>query len=218
MFNLKRWEVFFSKWVFFSKQAWLLLTEPAIAVFTHLHNECTRRSCDDIYCVCVCAMQTSAPRWAQRGAWFCALLSNFKKLLDLVQYKKKQDVQKRWEKKCADGVIRKMEGKLIFTLSQFCVLWDTTQETYWILEEKKSQKREISNTSGLLGISVLKMCTFPSSPAPPTGLCFLAPYHVAHNLIYAFSVKTAFLWLHDSSTLTTLSVSRRRQDTTSQLT
>lgn len=107
--------------------------------------------------------------------------------------RKNRMCRKGGKKKCADGVITKMEGKLIFTLSQFCVLWDTTQKTYWILEEKKSQKREISNTSGLLGKSVLKMCTFPSSPAPPTGLCFLAPYHVAHNLIYAFSVKTAFL-------------------------
>lgn len=123
------------------------------------------------------------------GLDFVPFCPTLKKLLDLVQYKKKQDVQKRW----ADGVRSKMEGKLIFTLSQFCVLWDTTQETYWILEGKKSQKREISNTLGLLGKSVLKMCTFPSNPAPPTGLCFLAPYLLAHNVIYAFSVKTAFL-------------------------
>lgn len=36
---------------------------------------------------------------------------------------------------------------------------------------------------------LVKVCTFLSSPAPPTGLRVLAPYPEAHNVVYAFSVN-----------------------------
>lgn len=63
---------------------------------------------------------------------------------------------------------------MIFTVSQFGVLWDATQETYWVWE-KKLQRRELSNKLGLPGKSVLKIYKFPSNlvtmqPVPPTSL------------------------------------------------
>lgn len=43
-------------------------------------------------------------------------------------------------KRCANTVIRREEEKLIFAVSQCGVLWDATQETYWVLEKKIAEE------------------------------------------------------------------------------
>lgn len=142
----------------------------------------------DVFAPCKHLHQAEHSVW---GLILCPFVQ-LKKTAQLGPIQEKNRMCRKGEKMCADGVISKMEGKLIFTLSQFlCAVGHNTGD---ILDfgEKKSHKREISNTLGLLGKSVLKMCTFASNPAPPTVLCFLAPHPVAH-VTYAFSVKTAFL-------------------------